>query len=203
MASKNKKTYLSDLERAKQEFKARTGRKRVQVNSKVFKQSAEGAEYKRVKKNLYNWQLRAEKRRVKEKAAPVEKLVKKGRKPAPTTKKIQKALPDSIIQVIAFDTPFHLVLSYGGKIERAIEDALNEGERLGFGVKLIVLHKAYNGKRVYTSRIAITLALQNLYFDCIRIQDILEDSGLPLIRAYSQDKDGERIITIATVYPEN
>lgn len=203
MATNKKKRsdYISEIERIKQEYKQATGKSKIYLNSKTFKKTQFAADIKRVKKNLKDWELREKKRVIKRQSATATQILSKGRKAAPTAKKIAQALPNSVIQIIAFNEPHHLVLSYGGKIDRAIMDALDEGERLGFKVSVKIIHKAFGKQaRVYTNRIAATMGFQRLYVDCNRLQAILNDSAGVTIRAFSQDQNGERIITIKTKY---
>lgn len=197
---KTRSDYLQRIEQIKADYKQQTGKSRVYLNSKAFKQTGFAKEIQKVKKNLKDWDLREKKRTIKQQTKTPTEILSKGRKADPTKKKLKKSLPDSVIQVIAFDEPHHLVLSYGGKIDRAIEDALDEGERLGFNVSVKIIHKAFGSPRVYTNRIAATMAFQRLYIDANRIQQLVNDSAGVRVRAFSQDKAGERIITIQTKY---
>ena len=194
-----RQTYQDRLDAIKAEYKRRTG-KRPYGDS--FKKKAPDlyAEAQKVKKNLKDFRLREKKRKTKDKTKEPAKLLAEQQAPEPEA--LETVLPDSIIQVIAFDEPFHLVLSYGGKVERAIEDALNEGERLGFKVEVRIEHFNWGAPRFYVSRLAVTIAFQQIYMDCLKMQQSTGSSVAVLIRAFSQDQGGVRIVTVQT-YPES
>ena len=190
-----RQTYLDRLDAIKAEYKRRTG-KRPYGDS--FKKKAPDlyAEAQKVKKNLKDFRLREKKRKTKEKTDEAASLIRD--QTELETEQLEAALPDSIIQVIAFDEPFHLVLSYGGKVERAIEDALNEGERMGFKVEVRVEHYKWGAPRFYVSRIAVVIAFQQIYMDGLALQKITGSSLAMLVTAFSQDRGGVRILTVIT-----
>lgn len=195
MAQPRKRSFYTDqIKDLKQAFRDRTGKrptlKALKTEPDIYNQ------LRRVEKNLKDWGLRRKKRIIKNRTKKASKIVRS--QDRPNVPEIEKVLPDSIVQMIAFDEVFHTVLSYGGKVERAIEDALNEGERLGFKVKLRIEHFEWGAPRFYTNRFSMTLAFQQLYMSCLVVQQEQDSSTAVLVRAFSQDKAGERTITVQT-----
>lgn len=195
MAQPKKKSFYTDrIKEIKQQFREKTGKRPTQKALKT--EPSLFSDLKRIEKNLKDWGLRRKKRIVKNRTKKASKIVRAQERP--NVPELEKALPDSIVQMIAFDEVFHVVLSYGGKVERAIEDALNEAERLGFKVKLRIEHFEWGRPRFYTSRLSMTLAFQELYIRCLVAQKEQDSSTAVLVRAFSQDKAGERTITVQT-----
>lgn len=185
---KKRETYLQDLQARKAELAQERGVKFVKGST-----LKKDPEFRRLQKNLYNYDQRAKRRAVREKTREaLEKFAA-----APSAQKAQRAaqktLPDSVVQTLAFQEVYHLVLSYGGKVERAIEDAISEGERLNFKVKVRV-DVPGERTRVYQNRLNTTIAFQALYNRLIQIQDA--NNTYPTISAFTQDQGGERIITL-------
>lgn len=196
---KSRKDYLAQIDALKNKYKQQTGKSKVYRKSLVkipeFKE-----ELRKIEKNLYNFEQRKKRAEIRRKAEEASKKFRSAKTPDQAQEAAEFALPDSVIQTICFNEPYHLVLSYGGKVERAIEDAIEEGQRMGFNVKVVLEHKGYGRKRVYQSRLAVTIGFQKLYMDLLQIQDDIGDSAGVTISAFSQDKGGERIITVQTNY---
>lgn len=196
---KSRKDYLAQIDALKNKYKQQTGKSKVYRKSLVkipeFKE-----ELRKIEKNLYNFEQRKKRAEIRRKAEEASKKFRSAKTPDQAQEAAEFVLPDSVIQTICFNEPYHLVLSYGGKVERAIEDAIEEGQRMGFNVKVVLEHKGYGRKRVYQSRLAVTIGFQKLYMDLLQIQDDIGDSAGVTISAFSQDKGGERIITVQTNY---
>jgi len=194
MKRKTRQDYLNELKAQKAALAQSRGVKYVREST-----AKKDPEYKKITKRLKDFEARQRRAEVREKSQPVIDLSKQAKTARGAQRAVKKALPDSVVQTIAFKEVYHLVLSYGGKVERAIEDAIAEGERMGFKVKIRINHRPYGRSRVYQSRLAATMAFQRLYMDLVARQGASGGSGEnQLISAFTQDKGGERIITIQT-----
>ena len=180
--------YLDQEQKIKEDFRNFTGKK----NSRgILKDPAFGTLLKRVRRNKGRFKKRyAEKR-----------ALEIGRKSIKTSETLIRPpeTKSSTLTILSARQIFHIVLSYGSRLERAIQGEYNLQLSIGRKVSVIFSHAPFGQTFSTVTQISTDTAFQRLYFDCLRIQE--QTGNYPLVNAVLEqfNKINKSIITITTV----